>query len=208
MGRVLVIGIVIGGTAGISFAAGAYLAGGDGIPGRKPRDWFDLVDLGLRLATLCVFVGGLVGTFAVLTSLRASAYGQVYGRFQTMLLKLAEHPEWFERMRRDEYTAEEEGSVGPTYAHRFAANAMVNMYEEAYMLSRARVLRVFGMMPADYWESMVGSMRSAFQLRYVRTHWERRQDCFPPTFNRFVRDEILRDGGQETVAPVTSTRPT
>ena len=194
MGRIVAVVLLIGVAAGVGFAAGAVAAGGDGPPGRKPRDWFDLVDLGLRLATLCVFVGGLVGTFAVLTSLRASAYGQVYGRFQTTLLKLAEHPEWFERMKRDEYTAAEEGPDGPAHAHRFAANAMVNMYEEAFMLSRARVLRVFGMMPADYWESMVGSMRSAFRLRYVRTHWERRQDCFPPTFNAFVRDEILRDG--------------
>lgn len=194
MERRVAVVIGVGVAAGAGFAAGAALSAGGVLPGHKGRDWFDLVDIGLRLGTLCALLGGLVGTFAVLTSLRASTYSQMYGRFQAMLLKLAEHPEWFERMRRDEYTDAEEGPDGPTHPHRFAANAMVNLYEEAFLLSRARVLAVFGTMPADYWESMVGSMRAAFQLRYVRTHWERRQHCFSQSFNRFVRDEILKGG--------------
>ena len=37
----------------------------------------------------------------------------------------------------------------------------------------------------------LGSMRAAFQLKYVRTHWEKRQAVFSPKFNRFVRDHVL-----------------
>lgn len=184
--------ILVGVAAGGGIALGAIFAAGDPFSERKTRDWYDFMDIGLRIATICIFLGGLVGTFAVLTSLRASTYSQMYGRFQAILLKLAEHPEWYERMRREEYAGDSpDGSVQP---HRFAANALVNVYEEAFMLSEAKVLSVFGTMPADYWESMVGSMRESFRLPYVRTHWERRQSCYTPTFNRFVREVILADG--------------
>ena len=196
MERKFAFGILLGVAAGTGLAFGAMLTPGTPAVGQKVRDWFDFVDIGLRLAMLCIFLGGLVGTFAVLTSLRANTYSQMYGRFQAMLLKLAEHPEWFERMKRDEYTAEEDDPThpdGPTHPHRFVANAMVNMYEEAYMLYQARVLSVFDTMPAEYWQSMVGSMRAAFRMRYLRTHWERRQDCFSTGFNQFVRSEILND---------------
>lgn len=194
MERKFAVGIAICVAAGAGLTFGALLTPGDPALSHKTRDWFDFVDVGIRLASLSVFLCGLVGTFALLTSLRASTYSQMYGRFQAMLLKLAEHPEWFERMKRDEYTVAEDDPAHPeglTQPHRFVANAMVNLYEEAYMLSQARVLSLFDAMPADYWESMVGSMRSAFQLRYVRTHWERRQSCFSTGFNRFVREQIL-----------------
>ena len=35
-----------------------------------------------------------------------------------------------------------------------------------------------GELPQDYWQSILGSMRAAFQLKYVRTHWERRPTVF------------------------------
>ncbi len=153
-----------------------------------------VIDLLLRLATVLVIAGGLVGTFALLTSLRAAAYSQLYGRFQTMLLKLAEHPELFDRLKKEEYTDAENDPTHPqavTLPHRFIANAMVNLYEEAYLLNRSRVLSFIPTVPAEYWQSMLGSMRAAFQLRYVRTHWEKRQAVFSASFNRFVRDEII-----------------
>jgi hypothetical protein len=59
------------------------------------------------------------------------------------------------------------------------------------MLYHARVLAVFDTMPEDYWQSMLGSMRSAFQLRYVRTFWERRPWAFSTAFNEFVRTEVI-----------------
>ena len=152
------------------------------------RTWWDAADVALRVGTLVVLSGGLVGTFAVLTSLRSNTYSQIYSRFQTMLLKLADHPEWYERMKHDEYTdADDE----PTCSHRFIANAMVNLYEEAFLLYDSRVLAVLHTVPDDYWRSMLGSMRSAFRLRYVRTHWEKRQAVFSGKFNAFVRGEIL-----------------
>lgn len=183
--------ILVGVAAGGGVALGAFLTSGGPAPGHKTRDWFDYVDIGLRLATLCVFLGGLVGTFAVLTSLRASTYSQMYNRFQTLHLKLAEHPDWHDRMRTEEYTGDDAG--GPTPPYRFAANAMVNLYDEAFMLSETKVLTVFDMMPDDYWVAMVRTMREWFKLRYVRTQWERRQGCYTPAFNRFVKDEILSD---------------
>jgi hypothetical protein len=176
---------------GIGLAFGALLTPGDPVVGRKVRDWFDFVDIGLRIATLFVFTGGLVGTFAVLTSLRAQTYSQMYGRFQSMLLKLAENPAWFDGMKREEYFDDPHDPAGPAAPHRFAANAMVNLYEEAFMLYHARVLSVFDMMPDDYWTSMLGSMRAAFKLKYVRTYWERRQSSFTPTFNQFVREHVI-----------------
>jgi hypothetical protein len=183
--------ILIGVSLGCGIALGAVFAGHDPLPERKARDWFDFLDIGLRIATLCVFLGGLVGTFAVLTSLRASAYSQMYSRFQALHLKFAEHPDWFDRMRAEEFIGDD---AGPTPPYRFAANALVNLYEEAFMLSEAKVLAVFDLMPDDYWVSMVESMKESFRLRYVRTHWERRQACYTPTFNRFVKEQILGSG--------------
>jgi hypothetical protein len=156
------------------------------------------IDLLLRLATLVVIAGGLVGTFALLTSLRTAAYSQLYGRFQTLLLKLAEHPELFDALKKEEYTDAENDPAHPqalTLPHRFIANAMVNMYEEAYLLNRSRVLAFIPTVPAEYWQSMLGSMRAAFQLRYVRTHWEKRQAVFSASFNRFVREQIIGYSG-------------
>jgi hypothetical protein len=158
----------------------------------------DVADIGLRAATLLVLAGGLLGTFAVFTSLRANAYSQIYGRFQTMLLKLSDHPELFDRLKHDEFTEAENDPQGqlPTFSHRFVANAMVNLYEEAYLMHRSRVLGLIATMPRDYWQSMLGSMRAAFQLRYVRTHWERRQAVFSAGFNAFIRQEVLGVGVQ------------
>jgi hypothetical protein len=171
----------------------------------KVRDWFDYADLVFRVVTLLVLAGGLVGTFALLTSLRASAYGQIYGRFQTMLLKLADHPDLFDRMKKEAYTDAENDPNSPTVAtnpHRFFANAIINLYEEAFLLHDSRVLTVIDPLPADYWVSLLGSMRAAFQLRYVRTHWETRQAAFSPKFNRFVRDAILGHTGENPAPDV------
>lgn len=151
-------------------------------------------DLILRIATLAVISGGLIGTFAILTSLRASAFSQMYGRFQTLLLKFADNPELFDRLKKDEYTDAENDPMHPnavTTPHRFVANCMVNMYEEAFLLHKSRVLRFIPTVPEDYWLSMLGSMRAAFQLRYVRTHWEKRQAVFSASFNRFVKAQII-----------------
>jgi len=163
-------------------------------PAAKVRDWYDAADIVLRIVTILVLSGGLLGTFAVITSLRASAYSQIYSRFQGVLLKLAEHPHLFERMKREEYSLAEDDPTDPhsqTNPHRFIANCIVNLYEEAFLLYNARVLSVIDTVPDDYWQSMLGSMRSAFRLKYVRTHWEYRQPSFSPKFNRFVKDEVL-----------------
>lgn len=155
-------------------------------------------DLALRIATLIVISGGLIGTFAILTSLRASAFSQMYGRFQTVLLKFADNPELFDRLKHDEYTDAENDPHHPhaiTTPHRFVANAMVNMYEEAFLLNQSRVLSFIPTVPADYWQSMLGSMRAAFQLPYVRTHWEKRQAVFSASFNRFVKEQIIDYAG-------------
>jgi hypothetical protein len=191
------VAVALGVAAGAVFAQGGAAAhpgaNAPGPPG-KARDWVDVADIALRAATLAVLSAGIVGTFAVLTSLRSSAYSQIFSRFQSLLLKLVEHPELFERMKREEYTDAEDDPLHPqttTHPHRFLANCMVNLYEEAFLLYESRVLSVFDPLPRDYWESILGSMRAAFQLKYVRTHWEKRQAVFSPKFNRFVRDQIL-----------------
>lgn len=193
----LAVGVALGVAAGVVFAQGGEaspVVHAPGSPTGKVRDWFDVADIALRVATLVVLTGGLIGTFAVLTSLRASTYSQIYGRFQTLLLNLADHPELFERMKREEYTDAEDDPASPqstTNPHRFVANAMVNLYEEAFLLYESRVLSVIDSLPDDYWQSILGSMRAAFRLKYVRTHWEKRQAVFSPKFNRFVRDHVL-----------------
>lgn len=163
------------------------------------------LDVMLRGLTLLVLTAGLVSTFALLTSLRTAAYSQLYGRFQTLLLKLAENPELFDRLKREEYTDAENDPHHPqaiTSPHRFVANAMVNMYEEAYLLNRSRVLGIIRPVPAEYWQSMLGSMRAAFQLRYVRTHWAKRQSVFSASFNRFVQQEIINFRGENPAPDV------
>jgi hypothetical protein len=159
----------------------------------RSRLWYDVADIGLRIATVIVLGAGLVGTFAVLTSLRASAYSQIYTRFQSLLLKLAEHPELFDQLKADVYTDDENNPATQTPAkpHRFIANVMVNLYEEAFLLYESRVLSIIDPLPEDYWQSILGSMRAAFQLKYVRTHWEKRSAVFSPKFNAFVREKIL-----------------
>lgn len=173
-------------------------------PATKSRLWYEAADVGIRCATLCVLMAGLVGTFAVLTSLRASAYGQIYTRFQTLLLKLADHPELFDRMKQEDYTADENDptSTAPAKPHRFLANTMVNLYEEAFLLYDSRVLSIIDPLPQDYWQSILGSMRAAFQLRYVRTHWERRQAVFSSRFNAFVREKVLAFEGERPAPDV------
>ena len=152
-----------------------------------------MADIGLRIATVIVLGAGLVGTFAVLTSLRANAYSQIYTRFQSLLLKLADHPELFDQLKADVYTEEENNPLiqTPAKPHRFIANVMVNLYEEAFLLYESRVLSIIDPLPQDYWQSILGSMRAAFQLKYVRTHWELRSAVFSPRFNAFVREKIL-----------------
>jgi hypothetical protein len=206
----LSVGVAVGLTTGVVFAQGPPIgqptvAPIGAAPSAKPRDWIDYADLLLRVATLLALSGGLLGTFAVLTSLRASAYGQIFGRFQGVLLKLADHPDLFDRMKKEEYTDAENDPNNPAVAtnpHRFFANAIINLYEEAFLLYESRVLSVIDPLPADYWVSMLGSMRAAFQLRYVRTHWEKRQAAFSPRFNRYVEREILAYAGQQPAAAV------
>ncbi len=186
------VAVLFGGGMAVGLVAGAAIAAG--AASSKGRDWFDVLDLALRLTTVGIFAAGLIGTFAVLTSLRAQAYSQMYARFQTVLLKLADRPDLFDRMKREEYTDWQDAPAATSEPHQFVANVLVNLYEEAFMLYEARVLSFIDTVPEDYWQSMLGSMRQAFRLRYVRTHWERRQAVFAPTFNRFVREQVLTDG--------------
>lgn len=192
----LAVAVTLGLAVGMVYAqpVPAPPAAAAGTAPAKVRDWYDYADIVLRVCTLVILSGGLVGTFAVLTSLRAGVYSQIYGRFQGVLLKLTDNPHLFERMKREEYTAAEDDPTnpnGPTNPQRFLANCMINLYEEAFLIYESRVLLVIDTVPDDYWQSMLGSMRSAFQLKYVRTHWERRQAVFSPKFNRFVREEVL-----------------
>lgn len=207
----LSVGTAVGVACGVVIAQGPPApvvqapAPGAPVPPAKVRDWFDYADIVFRVVTLLVLSAGLVSTFAVLTSLRASAYGQIYGRFQGVLLKLADHPDLFDRMKRDEYTDAENDPNNPSTAtkpHRFYANAIINLYEEAFLLYDSKVLSVIDPLPADYWVSMLGSMRGAFQLKYVRTHWEKRQSAFSSKFNRFVKREILDYAGTHPAADV------
>lgn len=207
MERKIAFGILLVVTAALGLAVGVVYAQSGPAPASIPnvapapakiRDWYDYADVILRIATIVILSGGLVSTFAVLTSLRAGAYSQIYGRFQGVLLKLADHPHLFERMKREEYTAAEDDPTnpdGPTHPHRFLANCIVNLYEEAFLLYESRVLSVIDTVPEDYWQSMLGSMRAAFALKYVRTHWELRQAAFSPKFNRFVREDVLSTKG-------------
>lgn len=187
--------LMVGGVFALGLGIGAV--GGSAVSSSmRPRDWLDVFDLVLRVATLGVFLVGLVGTFAVLTSLRSSIYSQMYGRFQTLLLRLAERPDWYDGLKREAFTAADldpEDTATPTQPYRFVANAMVNMYEEAYLLYESRVPSLIDTMTDDYWQSMLGSMRAAFRLRYVRTHWELRQDMYSPRFNAFVRAAVLTE---------------
>jgi hypothetical protein len=190
----LVVASALGLAVGVVYAQGGAAAPPNAAAPPKVRDWYDFADIALRVATLVILSGGFVSTFAVLTSLRAGAYSQIYGRFQGVLLKLADHPHLFERMKREEYTAAEDDPANPdspTHPHRFLANCIVNLYEEAFLLYESRVLSVIDTVPEDYWKSMLGSMRAAFGLKYVRTHWEIREASFSPKFNRFVREEVL-----------------
>jgi hypothetical protein len=197
------VAVAVGVAAGVVIAQGppaGQPAANPAAPAAPPkvRDWFDYADLVFRVVTLLVLAGGLVGTFAVLTSLRASAYGQIFSRFQGVLLKLADHPDLFDRMKTEAYTEAENDPNTPAVAtnpHRFYANAIVNLYEEAFHLYNSRVLSVIDPLSADYWESLLGSMRAAFQMKYVRTHWETRQAVFSPKFNTYVREEILGYAG-------------
>jgi hypothetical protein len=170
----------------------------------RSRLWYDVADIGLRIATVVVLGAGLLGTFAVLTSLRANAYSQIYTRFQSLLLKLSEHPELFDQLKADVYTDDENNpaSLTPAKPHRFIANVMVNLYEEAFLLYESRVLSIIDPLPADYWESILGSMRAAFQLKYIRTHWEKRSAVFSPKFNAFVREKILAYTGENPAPDV------
>jgi hypothetical protein len=208
MERKLAVILLASVAVAVGVAAGVVIAQGPPGPAVNPappatapakaRDWYDYADLIFRVVTLLVLSGGLVGTFAVLTSLRASAYGQIFGRFQGVLLKLADHPDLFDRMKKEAYTDAENDPNNPAVAtnpHRFFANAIINLYEEAFLLYDSRVLSVIDSLPADYWASLLGSMRAAFQLRYVRTHWETRQAVFSPKFNKYVREEILGYAG-------------
>jgi hypothetical protein len=198
----LAVAVTLGLTVGVVYAQVGAAPPAAAPAAAKVRDWYDYADVILRVGTLIVLSGGLVGTFAVLTSLRAGVYSQIYGRFQGVLLKMVEHPQLFERMKREEYTAAEDDPTntnGSTHPQRFLANCMVNLYEEAFLIHEARVLSVIDTVPDDYWQSMLGSMRAAFQLRYVRTHWERRQAVFSPKFNRFVREAIL--SGPQSAGP-------
>ena len=194
----LAVGVAVGVAAGVVIAQGPPGVPPNAAPAAavpaKLHDWFDYADFIFRVVTILVLAGGLVGTLAVLTSLRASAYGQIFGRFQGVLLKLADHPDLFDRLKTEEYTEAENDPNNPTVAtnpNRFFANAIVNLYEEAFHLYNSRVPSVIDPLSADYWESLLGSMRAAFQLKYVRTHWETRQAVFSPKFNQYVRDEIL-----------------
>jgi hypothetical protein len=193
----LTVGVALGLAVGVVFAqSGPPISVADASmsPTAKARDWYDYADVILRVCTIFILACGLVGTFAVITSLRASAYSQIYGRFQGVLLKLADNPHLFERMKREEYTKAEDDPNdphGPTNPHRFLANCIVNLYEEAFLIYESRILAVIDTVPEDYWQSMLGSMRSAFQLKYVRTHWELRQSVFSPKFNAFIRDEVI-----------------
>ncbi len=192
----LVVAVAMGLAVGVAYAQSGTAPPLPAAAPAKVRDWYDFADIVLRVATIAILSGGIVGTFAVLTSLRAGAYSQIYGRFQGVLLKLADHPHLFERMKREEYTAAEDDPTNestPTNPQRFLANCIVNLYEEAFLLHDSRVLSVIDTVPEDYWQSMLGSMRAAFALRYVRTHWELRQAAFSPKFNRFVREEVLVD---------------
>ena len=206
----LTVGLGVGVAAGVVIAQGPpavqpNAAPPNAAPPAKVRDWYDYADIIFRVVTILVLSGGLVGTFAVLTSLRASAYGQIFGRFQGVLLKLADHPDLFDRMKKEEYTDAENDPNNPAVAtnpHRFFANAIINLYEEAFLLYESRVLSVIDPLPADYWVSMLGSMRAAFQLKYVRTHWEKRQPAFSPKFNRYVRDQIVSFAGTNPAADV------
>ncbi|HEY2785340.1 MAG TPA: hypothetical protein VGJ05_10220 [Fimbriiglobus sp.] len=206
----LTVGVAVGIAAGVVLAQGPTVGPPNVLPpvpapAQSPRDWVDYADLVLRVVTLLAISFGLIGTFAVLTSLRASAYGQIFGRFQGVLLKLADHPDLFDRMKKEEYTDAENDPNSPAVAtnpHRFFANAIINLYEEAFLLYDSRVLSVIDPLPADYWVSMLGSMRAAFQLKYVRTHWEKRQAAFSPRFNHYVRDEIVGFVGTQPAAAV------
>ena len=200
------VAAALGVAVGVVFAAGPTVEAVAPVPAppAKTRDWYDVADIALRLATLVVLSGGLVGTFAVLTSLRSAAYSSIFGHFQGVLLKLTDKPELFERMKREEYTDAENDPDHPqaaTHPHRFIANAMVNLYEEAFLLYDSRVLAVIDSLPDDYWQSMLGSMRAAFKLKYVRTHWEKRQSAFSSKFNTFVREQVIPPAGGERERP-------
>ncbi len=207
----LVVASALGLAVGVVYAQGGAEPPPLATPApAKVRDWYDFADIALRVATLVILSGGFVSTFAVLTSLRAGAYSQIYGRFQGVLLKLADHPHLFERMKREEYTAAEDDPTnpeGPTHPHRFLANCIVNLYEEAFLLYESRVLSVIDTVPEDYWQSMLGSMRAAFALKYVRTHWELRQASFSPKFNRFVHEEVLASVNPPVPQSATPTAP-
>jgi hypothetical protein len=207
----LAVGLAVGVAAGVVIAQGPPVPAQPANPAApqpapaKVRDWFDYADILFRVVTILVLAGGLIGTFALLTSLRASAYAQIYGRFQGVLLKLADHPELFDRMKKEEYTDAENDPNSPVVAtnpHRFYANAIINLYEEAFLIHDSRILSVIDQLPADYWASMLGSMRAAFQMKYVRTHWEKRQAAFSSKFNGFVRSEILGYAGEHPAADV------
>lgn len=191
----LVVAVAMGLAVGVAYAQSGTAPPVPAAAPAKVRDWYDFADIVLRVATIAILSGGIVGTFAVLTSLRAGAYSQIYGRFQGVLLKLSDHPHLFERMKREEYTAAEDDPTNegaPTNPQRFLANCIVNLYEEAFLLYDSRVLSVIDTVPEDYWQSMLGSMRAAFRLKYVRTHWEVRENSFSSKFNRFVREEVLK----------------
>jgi hypothetical protein len=191
---ILIVGIGCGLGVSVVFAQSNSPTASVGVPAAKASGWYDIADVLLRVCTLMVLSGGLVGTFAVLVSLRASAYSQIYGRFQGVLLKMADRPDLFDKMKREEYTAAENDANNlddPTKPHRFLANCIVNLYEEAFLLHESKVLSVIDTVPEDYWQSMLGSMRAAFQLKYVRTHWEQRQSAFSSRFNQFVREDVL-----------------
>ncbi len=131
----ILLGMIFGLTAGLMLTGRAGGVAADGAPIPKSRDWYDVADIIIRLVTTAIFTFGLIGTFALLTSLRASRTARFMAVSKVFLLKHSDNPQLFERMKREEYTRAEDNpndSNEPTKPHRFLANCIVNLYEKRF----------------------------------------------------------------------------
>lgn len=66
----LVVAVAMGLAVGVAYAQSGAAAPQPTTAPAKVRDWYDFADIVLRVATIAILSGGIVGTFAVLTSLR------------------------------------------------------------------------------------------------------------------------------------------
>lgn len=160
----------------------------------KHRDAVDWLDLGLKAVLAAVAVVAMCGTWVAaangLRTLLGAGYSQLYARYQAIALRLADHPEWHRALATEKCVAD---VALAGQHHHFIAVALLNMYEEAFLVLEQNPLRINRLDPPirqEAWDSIRRSMCSAFGLEYLFTYWERRKSDFSVDFAHYIDSEV------------------